>query len=74
MKRLRDRADSLWSLPERGRVVPELLDLGLRDWRELIVRPFRIVYRISENSVLVEVIFDGRRDAESLLADRLLRR
>ena len=74
MKRLRARADSLWSLPERGRIVPELLDLGLRHWRELIVRPYRIVYRISEDRVLVEVIFDGRRDAEALLAERLLRR
>ena len=74
MKRLRDRGDSLSSLPERGRIVPELLDLGLRDWRELIVRPWRIVYRISEGTVIVEVVFDARRDAEALLTDRLLRR
>lgn len=30
LKRLHDRAESLWGLPERGRIVPELLDLGLR--------------------------------------------
>ncbi len=54
--------------------MPELLDLGLRGWRELVVRRHRIVYRISTDGVIVEVVFDGRRDAASLLADRVLRR
>lgn len=74
MKRLRDRAESLWSFPERGRIVPELGDLGLRNWRELLVKPHRIIYKLSEHRVIVEVVLDGRRDAASLLADRLLRR
>lgn len=73
LHRLRDSAASLLSLPERGRIVPELLEVGLKTWRELIVRPYRLVYRIVESSVIVEVVFDGRRDAEALLADRLLR-
>ncbi len=73
MQRLHGRVESLGSLPERGRTVPELLDLGLRAWRELIERPYRIVYRISGDGVIVEVVFDGRRDAASLLRDRLLR-
>ncbi len=74
MRRLHDRAEKLRDLPERGRIVPELLDLGLRAWRELVVRPHRIIYRIAADGVIVEVVFDGRRDAASLLADRLLRR
>lgn len=74
MKRLRDRAESLRDFPERGRHVPELLDLGLRAWRELVVRPHRIVYRFTGDRAIVEVIFDGRRDATAVLADRLLRR
>ena len=73
MKRLHGRAESLQDFPERGRLVPELLDLGLRAWRELIERPYRIVYRISGDGVIVEVVFDGRLDASSLLSDRLLR-
>ena len=39
MKRLHGRAESLQDFPERGRLVPELLDLGLRAWRELISDP-----------------------------------
>ncbi len=74
MKRLRESAEKLRDLPERGRIVPELLDLGLRTWRELIVRPHRIIYRIAEGGVIVEIVLDGRRDAASLLDDRLLRR
>jgi addiction module RelE/StbE family toxin len=74
MKRLRASAESLWSFPERGRIVPELGDLGLRHWRELLVKPHRLIYKLSENRVIVEVVLDSRRDAASLLADRLLRR
>ncbi len=33
-----------------------------------------LVYRLSEDLVIVEVVFDGRRDAMALLCDRLLRR
>ena len=73
VRRLEQAAESLWSFPDRGRLVPELLDFGLRQWRELIIRPYRVIYRISGSRVFVEILFDARRDAESLLADRLLR-
>lgn len=74
LHRLRKKGDDLCILPERGRIVPEFLDIGLKRWRELIVRPHRIVYRIEGRTVIVEVVFDSRRDAEALLVDRLLRR
>ncbi|MCB1037885.1 MAG: type II toxin-antitoxin system RelE/ParE family toxin [Acidobacteria bacterium] len=73
LRRLHRHASKLESFPERGRIVPELRDLGLSRWRELLSRPWRIIYRISGESVLVEVVLDSRRDAEALLFDRLLR-
>lgn len=45
-----DKALSLATFPERGRVVPEL---GV-PFREIIFRSYRIVYRLSQD--LVEVI------------------
>ena len=45
-----DKALSLATLPERGRVVPEV---GL-PFREIIYRSYRIVYRLSDG--LVEVV------------------
>ena len=48
-----DRAESLRELPLRGRVVPERKQ---RDCREIIWKPYRIIYRVSEEKSLVEVV------------------
>jgi hypothetical protein len=37
------------------------------------VRPYRLVYRIEGNSVNVLALFDGRRDLEDILFERMLR-
>ena len=71
--RLRTRAESLTSMVYRGRVVPELRDLSLEPWREILERPYRIIYRISDSRVLIVAVLDGRRDLEDLLLRRLLR-
>jgi toxin ParE1/3/4 len=44
---------SLGQFPERGRVVPEFEDQSIR---EIIVRAYRVVYRVSHDKHLVEVI------------------
>ena len=44
---------SLAAFPERGRVVPEFADESIR---ELIVRAYRIVYRLNHNDRSIEVI------------------
>jgi len=44
---------SLSHIPERGRVVPEFGDESIR---EIIVRAYRIVYRLNHNERSVEVI------------------
>jgi len=71
--RLRSKADSLERSPRRGRVVRELASTGGRAWRELVVKPYRIVYRIRKEIVLVGAVVDSRRDLEDLLLERLTR-
>ena len=73
VRALRAKAASLEKVPRRGRVVPELAHFGMRSWRELVVRPYRILYRLSGDTVSVLAVFDGRRDLEDLLLERLLR-
>lgn len=73
LERIERRAAALDSTPQRGRCVPELLYFGMRTWRELIVRPYRIVYRVDRDSVTVLAVFDGRRDLEDVLLERLVR-
>jgi toxin ParE1/3/4 len=73
LDKLEKRARTLESAPVRGRVVPELAHFGIRNWRELIARPYRIIYRIEENTVNVLAVLDGRRELQDLLLERLIR-
>ena len=73
LRRIEARAATLESTPARGRVVPELSRFQMRTWRELMIRPYRLVYRIEGDAVTVLAVFDARRDLEDLLFERLLR-
>jgi len=64
---------SLADMPERGNVPKELEPAGARSYRELHYKPYRIIYRISESRVIVFGVFDGRRDMQTLLRQRLMR-
>ena len=63
---------SLSEDPERGVHPKELLAVGLREYREIFFKPYRIIYRIIAENVYVMVIADGRRDMQALLQRRLL--
>jgi toxin ParE1/3/4 len=60
-------------LPGRGRIVPELREIGVMEYREILYKPYRILYFISGKRVIVHGVFDGRRGIEELLSRRLLR-
>jgi plasmid stabilization system protein ParE len=67
------RCAALKQMPERGRVVPELAAVGMLAYRELVVSPWRVVYRISGRTIYVLAVVDGRRNIEDVLLDRLIR-
>jgi len=62
----------LSEFPERGAYPKELLALGVREYREIFFKPYRIIYRVLDKNVYVLLIADGRRDMQSLLQRRLL--
>ena len=70
--RIEERALTLESMPFRGRVPPELLRFRLQMYRELQISPYRLIYRIYEDTVVVLGVFDGRRDLEDVILSRLL--
>jgi len=63
---------SLSKFLERGVYPKELLALGIREYREIFFKPYRIIYRIMDKNVYVLLIVDGRREMQSLLQRRLL--
>ncbi|MHB8483241.1 MAG: type II toxin-antitoxin system RelE/ParE family toxin [Nitrospiria bacterium] len=72
LENLRKKALHLNNLPERGRIVPELKDHGITLFRELIFVPWRMIYRISGETVYVLALFDSRRNLEDILLGRFL--
>ncbi|MFA5353627.1 MAG: type II toxin-antitoxin system RelE/ParE family toxin [Thermodesulfovibrionales bacterium] len=70
-REIRKKASSLRTFPRRGPVVHELHDQGITQYHELIVSPWRIIYRVSERTVYVLSVFDSRRSLEDILLRRL---
>jgi len=70
--KLQDVCSELGSFPQRGAYPPELIALGIRDYRQVGFKPYRVVYRVIDRRVYVYLIADGRRDMQALLARRLL--
>jgi toxin ParE1/3/4 len=66
--------DTLERFPQRGSVPQELEALGIREFRQLLLAPYRLIYRVAADTVYVLVIADGRRDMQTLLERRLLQR
>jgi len=70
---LQRTCERLKTMPERGRIPPELERIGIREFRELILKPYRLIYAMVKSKVFVYCILDGRRDLQALLEERLLR-
>lgn len=63
---------SLGENPERGSYPNELLSLGIREFRQLHFKPWRLIYRVIGPHVYLYLVADGRRDMQSLMQRRLL--
>ncbi len=71
-EKIRSKCETLNQSPKRGRVVHELKEYGIFSYHELIVKPWRIIYRISDNKVYVLAVIDARRNIEDILIERFL--
>jgi toxin ParE1/3/4 len=72
LERIEKAFSRLSEAPERGPYPKELLLPGIREYREVFFKPYRIIYRVMDKNVYVLLIVDGRRDMQSLLQRRLL--
>ena len=72
LKQILEVADSLTGTPTRGSAPKELRGLGDQEFRQVFFKPYRLIYRVVGQQVIVYLIADGRRDMQSLLARRLL--
>jgi plasmid stabilization system protein ParE len=70
-QRICDAGDSLADFSERGRRFP---DPAYPAFRELIVAPYRLVYEVEAERVIIHGVFHGHREASPVLRKRTSRR
>ena len=70
--KIESKVSGLWIFPARGRIVPELQSQGIRQYRELIIAPWRLLYRISGKSVYVVTVMDSRQNVEDILLQTII--
>lgn len=72
LEKIRDKAAALSISQEQGRVVPELQSSGIFVYRELIISPWRVLYRMADSNVYITAVLDSRRNVEDILLHRLI--
>jgi plasmid stabilization system protein ParE len=72
LEKIRQKASSLYTLPERGRIVPELQGQGIFQYRELVIPLWRLMYRIADQKIFVMSVIDSRQNVEDVLLNRLI--
>ena len=72
LKKIKQKASEFYTLPEIGRIVPELQNQGILQYRELVIPPWRLIYRIAERKVFVLSLLDSRRNVEDILFARFV--
>ena len=72
-QKIRKKAHSSNFFPLKGRVVPELQKEGITLYREVIASPWRVIYKVGNDTVYIMAILDSRQNVEELLLQKLLR-
>ena len=70
---IKERADLLKISPEQGRIVPEFEVFKDKKYREIIINPWRIIYKLEKKDIKVLLVIDGRRNVEDVLFERLIK-
>jgi len=72
LEQIQSKLELLCRQPERGSVPIELRSLGMDKYRQVLFKPYRIIYHVRDRRVMVNLIIDGRRDLSVLLQRRLI--
>jgi addiction module RelE/StbE family toxin len=70
--KIQSKCNTLYQFPDRGRIVPELKTYGILSYRELVISPWRVIYRTSDQKVYVLAVIDSRRNMDDILIERFL--
>jgi len=70
---IKEECQKLYYFPEKKRIVPELQQIGIAKYRELIYKRWRIIFKIKNKKVFILLVVDSSRNIEDILFQRLLK-
>ena len=73
MEKIHARINTLDHSPYRGSYVPELLIRNIKEYRQIIESPWKIIYKVDDNIVNILAIIDSRRNLQDILIKKLLK-
>ncbi len=71
---IQEKCKTLALFPEQGKISPELKELGLTSYREIVVNVWRIMYVVRDKNIYVLTVFDSRRDLEKIIFSKIIDR
>jgi len=71
LDQLTETAESIAALPSRGSRPKELPPRMVSEYRQVFFKPYRVIYQVLRDEVVIHLIADGRRNLQSLLLRRL---
>src|ERR1700678_2112395 len=71
LDRLLETAQAAGDLPQRGSRPADRPVGSAGEYRQVFVKPYRVIYKITEDKVVIHLIADGRRNLQSRLMRRL---
>jgi len=74
LKKLRQLSNSLITLPYRGHIPAELMEFGSCKFLEIHFKSYRMIYQVIKNQVFIHCVYDGRRNTQKLIEQRLLQK
>ena len=69
---IRKACDSLSENPERGHIPLELSQIHQFEYRQIIVKRYRIIYQFAKPNIFIFGIIHGNRDIGEVLRQRML--
>ena len=73
MEKLQAKISTLDHFPNRGAYVPELLARNIKEYRQIIEAPWKIIYKVDKKTVNILTIIDSRRNLYDILVKILLK-
>jgi len=69
---IKEKCDELNEFPLKYRIVPELQEIGVCKYREIIYKRWRIIYKVEKLKVYILIVVDSRRNLEDILFQRVI--